>query len=247
MGGYHTFAAYYDGLTDNVAYQQYAEKILQFLRSNGVEGGLLLDLACGTGNMSLPMARAGYDVIGVDASPEMLSAASEKAYDAEADILFLCQKMQKLDLYGTIDAAICTLDGINHLTSSEDVQTVFERVSLFMNPNGIFIFDVNTPFKHEQVLADNTFVYENEDVYCVWQNELEAQTCTVKIDLDFFIKDGQTYSRVSESFSERAYDENEISSMLSSAGFDVLAKYDGETFQTPSRASQRVIYIAKKV
>lgn len=133
------------------------------------------------------MALKGIDVYGIDASAEMLSEAMQKSSEKGLNILYLKQKMQNLNLYGTIDTCICTLDSINHITKEEDVTKAFERVAFFMDKDGLFVFDVNTVYKHEQVLANNTFVYETDKVFCVWQNTLR-ENCVTDIDLDFLKK-----------------------------------------------------------
>lgn len=247
MGGYGSFSDFYDILTENVNYPQRAQYIADLLTANGIEGGILLDLACGTGKLSTEMAKRGFEVIGVDASGDMLSIAMNNAYESGVNILFLCQRMQELDLYGTINACVCTLDSINHLTQAADVQAAFDKVSLFTEPGGVFVFDVNTPFKHREILADNTFVYDMDGVYCVWQNTLDRDTDTVQIDLDIFeeIEDG-VYERIQEGFCERAYEINELEAMLDKAGFEVINIYDELTNQPPRADSQRVFIVARK-
>lgn len=247
MSGYAEFSGVYDVLTQNVDYPQRADYIADLLSRNGVTGGILLDLACGTGTLSVEMAKKGFEVIGVDASGEMLSIAMNNAYEAEQNILFLCQQMQNLDLYGTINCAICTLDSINHLTKKPDVQAAFDKVSLFMEKDGIFVFDVNTPYKHREILADNSFVYEADGVYCVWQNTLDPETDTVTIDLDIFEEiEPDVYERTQESFCERAYGINELEAMLAKAGFETVAVYDELTYSAPQKNSQRVFITARK-
>ena len=176
-----------------------------------------------------------------------VSIAMNNAYEAEQNILFLCQQMQNLDLYGTINCAICTLDSINHLTEKQDVQAAFDKVSLFMEKDGIFVFDVNTPYKHREILADNSFVYEADGVYCVWQNTLDPGTDTVTIDLDIFEEiEPDVYERTQESFCERAYGINELEAMLTKAGFETVAVYDELTYSAPQENSQRVFITARK-
>ena len=247
MSGYSFFSSVYDTLTENVNYAARADYIADLLADNGIKGGILLDLACGTGTLSIEMADKGFEVIGVDSSADMLSVAMNNAYESEKNILFLCQQMQQLDLYGTINAAICTLDSINHLTDPADVQKTFDKVSLFTEPGGIFIFDINTVYKHREVLADNTFVYDTDDVYCVWQNSLDKETDTVQIDLDIFeqLEDG-VYERMQESFCERAYPLPLIKEMLYKAGFETVAVYDELSREEPKETSERLFVIARK-
>lgn len=164
MSGYSVFAQYYDELTRNVRYAERAEYFLALLKRLEHAPGLTLDLACGTGSLTLELFCRGVDIYGVDASVAMLSQAREKCMNVGADILFLCQKMQSIDLYGTVDTVICSLDSINHLKDEQEVQQVFSKVSFFMNPGGVFLFDLNTLYKHEMVLGNNVFVYDMENV-----------------------------------------------------------------------------------
>ena len=205
--------------------------------------GITLDLACGTGSLTRELKKSGVDVYGIDASAEMLSEAMMKTSEAGLDILYLRQKMQNIDLYGTIDTCVCTLDSINHLTNPEDVEITFDRVALFMDKDGLFIFDVNTIYKHREILANNTFVYEEEKVFWVWQNTLEDDDI-VKIELDFFEEENGVYYRSSESFCERAYSDKFIRQALEKAGFEVKAVYGDLTFDKPCDTEQRVIYVA---
>ncbi len=246
MDSYCDFADFYDSLTLNVDYRKRADYILEIFKRLNHNMGLTLDLACGTGNLTVELAKSGVDVYGIDGSENMLSQAMNKSAMLGVNILFLCQQMQDIDLYGTIDTCVCTLDSINHLTIPKDVQKTFDRVSLFMNKGGYFLFDVNTIYKHQNVLGNNTFVYDTDDVYCVWQNSLKENNI-VEIDLDFFIPDNDAYVRTGESFEERAYSHNEITEMLAKAKFEVVGCYGDMTFEAPKEDEQRVIYVAKKL
>ena len=157
---YSYFACVYDLLTENVEYSRRADYICSLLSENGINGGLLLDVACGTGSLCVELSKRGFDVTGIDISGEMLCEAQNKMYESGENILFLRQDMRSLDLYGTVDCAVCTLDSLNHLTSEEDLLRAFKSISLFLEDGGIFIFDMNTPYKHREILADNSFVYE---------------------------------------------------------------------------------------
>lgn len=246
METYSVFAQYYDKLTANVEYPKRADYLIELMSSLGHEPGLVLDLACGTGTLTLELHRRGLDIYGVDASVEMLSEAREKCAAAGADILFLCQKMQNLDLYGTVDTVICTLDSINHLKNRGEVSKVFDKVSFFMNPGGRFIFDINTLYKHEKVLGNNTFVYDMEQVYCVWQNRYQRNQGRVDISLDFFEKEGKLYRRSAEHFSECAYPVEDILGLLGKSGFGNIIVYDEMSFQEPNTHSQRLMIAAQK-
>ncbi len=247
MSGYSAFARYYDDLTANIDYGKrgrYFDEIIKKFKQT--EGTILLDLACGTGSISEVMAELGYDVIGVDNSDEMLGTALDKKFDSGHNIQYLCQDMRKLDMFGTIDIAICALDSINHLSSLSDVKKVFENVAFFSELNGLFIFDVNTTYKHRHILANNTFTYETDNVYCIWENTLVPETDEVKIDLEFFEREENgLYSRSSESFSEKAYSEEDIERLLKESGFELLGKYGDDSFSAPVEDTQRIVYAAR--
>ena len=248
MLSYSYFADFYDELTQNVNYEEEAHYILKLAERYRHNMGITLDLACGTGTLTIMLKKLGVDIYGIDASAEMLSEAQEKAIEnGIRGMLFLRQKMQSIDLYGTIDTCICTLDSINHITDIEDVQKTFSRVSFFMNPQALFIFDVNTVYKHQQILADNTFVYDTENVYCVWQNEY-AGDGRVNIALDFFERqpDG-SYLRDCEDFCEVAYSIEETKKMLAQAGLKVVAAYDDMTLEPPKGNSQRIVFVTAKL
>ena len=245
MRSYSVFAQYYDELTSNVEYPKRAEYLLELMERLGHAPGLTLDLACGTGSLTLELYKRGVDIYGIDSSVEMLSEARTKCAEAGADILFLCQNMLSIDLYGTVDTALCTLDSLNHLKNGEELQRVFEKVSFFMNPGGYFLFDMNTLYKHQVVLGDETYVYDMDHVYCVWQNRCHAGG-KVDIQLDFFEPEGGLYARSTERFSERAYPVEEVLERLSKAGFGEVQVFDELTFNPPREDSQRLVFAAKK-
>ncbi len=247
--GYSVFARYYDSLTANIDYIKRAHYFHDIISSfKSTEGSILLDLACGTGSISEEMAKIGYDVIGVDYSDEMLGIALDKKFDSGLNIQYLCQDMRRLDLYGSMDVTICALDSINHLNNISDVKKVFKNVALFSEPNGLFIFDINTLYKHRNILANNTFTYETDKVFCVWENTLVSETNEVKMNLEFFeLEDNGLYSRSSDSFSEKAYSEESIEKLLEECGFELLAKFGDDTFSPPACNSQRIVYAARCV
>ncbi len=245
---YGIFSSVYDILTENVDYEKIAHKIRSLLRENHVDGGLLLDLGCGTGTLSFLLENEGYDVIGVDASEDMLAVANEKKFEDKSSAMFLCQKAEELDLYGTIDCAVSCLDTVNHIDTLKNVENAIARVSLFMNMGGIFIFDMNTPYKHESVLGNNTFIYDMDDVYCAWQNTYDHSTKSTTIDLDFFIKneDDESYERYSESFCEYSYSVEAVEGFLRNSGFEILGMYDDYSDNPVTDKTERITFVAKK-
>jgi ubiquinone/menaquinone biosynthesis C-methylase UbiE len=194
------------------------------------------------------LEKNGYDVIGVDASEDMLSVANEKKYDEESSALFLCQKAEELDLFGTIQCAVSSLDTFNHIGSIEKIEKAISLVSLFMDMNGIFIFDMNTPYKHKKVLGNNTFVYDMDEVYCVWQNSYDEDSERTDIDLDFFIKneENEDYERYSESFSEYIYTSESIIDIIKKCGFTLLGTTDDYSSNPISDTTERITFICKK-
>lgn len=243
---YDDFSHYYDLLTDNVEYKKRADYFCRLLSMCGINEGILLDLGCGTGNMSFEMAEKGFDVIGVDSSIGMLNVAQQKMFESGRHILLLNQKMQEIDLYGTIDCAVCVLDGINHLDGASDVKKTFEKVSLFMNKGGAFAFDVNTIHKHKNILGDNAFVFEPDGVFCAWQNNYNPEDNSVEISLDFFEEEDGVYYRASENFTEKAYDLNDIKLWLEESGFEVVGIFDDMTTEDVKSDSERAVFLARK-
>lgn len=243
---YSYFAEYYDKLTENVNYREKADYLTELFRRHGHEWGTTLDLACGTGSLTLELKKRGVDIFGADASEDMLAEAQMKAFDEELQILFLCQKMQYLDLYGGIDTCICTLDSVNHITSKRELAAAFGRVSTFLRDDGLFVFDANTVYKHREILGDNCYIYDTDKVFCAWQNNYNAKNNKVIITLDFFEPNGKGYTRTSEQFAERAYTREEMGEMLDSAGLEIVEVYDDMSFDPPCEITQREIYVVRK-
>ena len=244
---YDIFSQYYDILTGNVGYEERADYYCSLFSLCGIKKGILLDLACGTGNMSVCFSGRGFEVIGVDSSVGMLSAARQKSMQQGLDILYLCQDMRSLDLYGTVDAAVCALDGLNHLPDEKSVRKAVAGVSLFMNDGGAFVFDVNTVYKHREILGNNSFIYDCDEVFCAWQNCYDEKENRVDISLDFFAEneDG-SYERSFEQLSERAYALEDIKLWLEDAGFEVMGIYDDMTNEPASESSERAVFLSKK-
>ena len=243
---YDNFSRFYDLLTDNVEYEKRADYFCRLLSLCGIKDGIMLDLASGTGSISVEMAKRGFDVIGVDSSIGMLNAARKKAYESGEQILLLNQSMDDIDLFGTVDCAVCVLDSVNHLADEKNVKRTFEKVSLFMNPGGAFAFDVNTLYKHKNVLADNAFVYDLDELYCVWQNNFNEADGSVDISLDFFEEEDGVYYRSCESFTEKAYDLADIEKWLAESGFEVIGIFDDMTTEKAHPETERAVFLAKK-
>lgn len=243
---YGDFAEIYDRLQD-IDYDSFVEYYERIFEKIGIEPQLVLDLACGTGNITLPMAEKGYDMIGVDLSEEMLGIASDKAREDNLDILFLNQDMTEFELYGTVDAAVCALDGVNYLTEDGDVYKLMALIKNYLNPDGIFIFDINSEYKLKTVLGDNTFVYDEEDVYCVWSNSYDDAERICSFTLDFFkmTEDG-LYERFEEYQEERAYSIDELKSAAEEAGLEVVGVFDDRSFDAPLDTSERIFIVLKK-
>lgn len=245
MSGYGVFAGVYDLLTENIPYDEIAEyyhgKILRFRTG---EGNFLLDAGCGTGKLTARMAALGYDVIGADASPDMLCIAQSKPHEG---VSYICQSMTELELYGQADVIISTLDSVNHLESKEQIGEFFRRAALNLRCGGLLLFDVNTIYKHREILSDNIFIYDVEGVYCVWQNSFSESDNGVDIELDIFSeREDGAYERDFESFREIALSAEEISDMLKSSGFEVVDISEYLTGNTPAETSEKLMFTARK-
>ena len=239
---YNYFADRYDELTENIDYEAGSEYISGFLNEYGIsENSALLDLACGTGTMSMLMKSRGYEVVGIDLSDEMLSVADHKA---QGSIPFIKASMQDFRLPDPVDACICCMDSLNHLEAIGDVESTFKCVNASLRDGGLFIFDVNTVYKHNEVLADNSFIFDEEDYFLAWDNELLEEN-RVRIMLDFFVFNGKNYDRYSEEFIETAYSEACLKSALEPY-FEVLGVYDELTKEPPKADSQRIYFVCRK-
>ena len=242
MSAYEALAASYDALTYDIPY----EKILQFwetlLKRYRLRPETVLDLACGTGSLSVLLAEHGYRVIGVDLSEEMLAVADEKcSHLAENRPFFVCQPMQRLRLPEQVDSVICALDSLNYVTRPADVQKTFRRVHDALTPGGLFLFDINSPYKLEG-LAGQTFLDETEDTYCVWRTEYHRGLCTYYMDLFRRRGDG-AWRRSAEVHRQRAYSVEELTAWLAAAGFGDVRVYGDMRMRRP-RADEQRVYIS---
>lgn len=247
MGIYGRFAEVYDRLMSDVDYRVRTAYLLKLFGMFGKKPSLLLDLACGTGGFSNEFALKGIEVIGVDASEEMLAVAGENSARLATDVLFLCQRAEELDLYGTVDGAVCCMDSLNHITDIKKLKLALKRVALFLEVGGLFIFDVNTVYKHREILGDNIFVIDEDDVYCVWQNTFNQKELTTDISLDFFVKSGDTYERFCEDFSERAYTDSQLREIIEECGFEIEAVLEDMSLNPPKDDCERTVWVLRKM
>ena len=248
MSSYDFLAGCYDRLTYDVDYSAWADYIEKHFAKTPLPGRTVLDLACGTGSLTRELALRGYEMIGADQSPEMLAEAAEKNRGVSPiEPIFLCQPMEKLDLYGTIDACVCCLDSVNYVTRPQKLQKAFERVHLFLMPGGLFLFDVNTPEKLAG-LDGQVFLDETEDAYCVWRAEFSRRSHICSYFMDIFRLDQATgqWERGEELHQERAYGLEELAAMLERAGFRDIKTFGGLTMRPPKAGEPRVFFTARK-
>ena len=241
---YVGFSYIYDKLIGQ-DYNKWADYIEGIFEKNGVSPSLILDLACGTGSLCCVLAGRGYDMIGVDISADMLSVAAEKAARQNLDIRFLCQSMTEFELYGTVDAVISTLDAVNYLTDPADLVKTFKLVKNYLNPGGLFIFDINTRYKLENILGSNTFVFDEDDVFYTWENEYDRKKHISTLYFTFFTRENGKYRRIDETHIQRAYNYEEITAALEEAGLTLAGMYGLFGFEQPKQDCEKAVFIAK--
>ena len=219
MSAYGPLARWYDGLTRDVPYGLFADFYEKLLHREGKSHLTLLDLCCGTGNLTLLLAERGHELIGTDLSPEMLSVAAGKAEGSPCAVkpVFLCQAAEELDLYGTVEGACSCLDAMNYI-HPEDMDEVIRRLHLFIEPGGVFAFDIHSP-EHLRELDGGTFVDEGEDMLCLWRGEFDREENALFYGMDIFLREGRLWRRQTEEHVEYAHDPDWLSSRLVSAGF----------------------------
>ena len=256
--GYNAIAFVYDRLNAEIDYSAWADFVERcFDRYLSARPSLVLDLACGTGSMTLALAQRGYDMIGVDGSADMLSVAYTRAAELPHSVLFLLQDMRSFELYGTVGAVTCCLDSVNYLLREQDVRDCFACVHNYLDPDGLFLFDVNTPYKFEHIYSDLAYVLEDDvpdenstehthAVYCGWQNHYDEQSGICDFDLSLFEEneDG-SYTRADEHQQERCYDRATLERLLADCGFEVLGVFGDYQFSEPTATTPRW-YIAAR-
>jgi ubiquinone/menaquinone biosynthesis C-methylase UbiE len=243
---YNSFAQVYDLMMDNVPYEQWVHHIETLFLKHGCEPRLIADLGCGTGTMTVELAQKGYEMTGIDLSTQMLQIAKEKARAADVDVLFLNQDMTELDLYGTMDAMISTCDALNYIDSEAALCEIFKRVNLFLEPKGLFIFDMNTIYKFKELLGSHTFAETYEDSAYIWENYFDEDEGVNEYQVTLFIKEKDNYERYEEIHYEYAYTVDKILGLLNEANLVVEGVYDAEELGPIHAKSERVFFVARE-
>ena len=245
MDAYHNLAVSYDRLTSDVDYEATVDFYYEILKQEGLSPRTAVDLACGTGSVTAILAKKGLQVIGVDMSEEMLTVASQKAGEEGLMPWFICQSLQRLRLPRAVDMAVCALDSLDYITDPADCKEAIRRVYKYLNPGGIFIFDVNTPEKL-RAMDGQVFLDEDDDVYCVWRGEFDEETNICSYGMDLFQRKGNLWERSFEEHCEYAYSAEELVSYLKAAGFTHIRVYGDRRMEAPAAGEQRIYIKARK-
>lgn len=246
MEAYSEFAGVYDMFMDNVPYKEWTEYLTGLLKEYGVESGILLDLGCGTGNVTELLAAEGYDMIGVDNSDEMLNIAIKKREKSGHDILYLNQDMREFELYGTVKAIISICDSMNYITDEEDLLEVFRLVNNYLDPQGIFIFDMNTIYKYKSI-GDSVIAENREEGSFIWENTYYEEEQINEYDLTLFIKDGHNkYDKYCENHIQRAYTLDRVKEIIEESGMEYVISYDAFTRLPVEENCERMYVIARE-
>lgn len=245
MDAYHALAKSYDRLTNDVDYEATVAFYLEILKREDLHPRTAVDLACGTGSVTAILARMGIDTIGVDMSEEMLTEAMMKVSDMAHPPRFVCQKLQQLQLPRGVDLAVCALDSLDYITDPNDCAEAIRRTYKALNPGGIFIFDVNTPEKL-RAMDGQVFLDEDDDVYCVWRGEFDAESNICSYGMDLFQRQGNVWHRSFEEHREYAYSQEQLTQYLKAAGFTHIRVYADRRLEAPGEGEQRIYFKARK-
>lgn len=248
MEAYTSFAQVYDLFMDNVPYEEWCEYIKSLLEEYEITDGLVLDLGCGTGKLTRLLEDAGYDMIGIDYSEEMLEIAREHQEEREgSNILYLLQDMREFELYGTVRAVVSICDSMNYITEEEDLLQVFRLVNNYLDPKGLFIFDLNTVYKYKELLGETTISENREEGSFIWDNYYDEEEQINEYDLTLFIKEKENlYRKYEETHFQRAYSLEKVKELLEKAGMEFVAAYDAFTRDAVKEDSERIYVIAKE-
>lgn len=236
---YNEFSKYYDSLI-GIDYNRFVEYYKSIFKKYSVYPKLIADLGCGTGTLTDLMHKQGFDMIGIDSSPEMLDIAKNK----NQDILFINQDMTQFELYGTVDVIYSSLDCINYIHDKNLVKKLFSLVNNYLNYGGLYIFDISSFYKLSVILGNNTFVYDEDDIFYTWENYFEDDLLTM--NLTFFEKCGNLYKRFNEDQVQRAYRVPDIVQLASDSGLEILGVFDEFTFNEPSEKSERIFFVLRR-
>ena len=244
MKEYTDFANVYDMFMDNVPYEEWGYYIVNTLKDYNIDNWIILDLGCGTGKITKFLSQNGYDMIGIDNSFDMLNIAMNSK-DGE-DILYLCQDMREFELYGTVRAVISVCDSLNYITDKEDLVTVFKLVNNYLDPNGLFIFDINSVYKYEKILSDNTFAENRDEASFIWENYYSREDMINEYMLTLFVKNGEMYEKFEETHYQKAYELDEIIEIIRIAGMEYLGSYEAFTKEQVKNDTERIFVICKE-
>ena len=249
MEAYTGFAQVYDQFMEDVPYEDWLNIIHTHLKNEAIEDGLILDLGCGTGTMTRLLADQGYDMIGIDGSEEMLMEARAAEYETDRSrpILYLCQDMREFELYGTVRAIVSICDCMNYMLTKEDLTTVFRLANNYLDPGGIFLFDMNTPYKFREVMGNRTIAENGEGASFIWDNYYDAQTGRNEYDLTLFIEqENGLYERVEEVHEQQGYEIHEVKTCAERAGMEFVTVFDAVTLSEPTDQSERLFYLFRE-
>ena len=247
MEAYTSFAQVYDLFQDNIPYGEWADYLKSLLNEYGVKDGLVLDLGCGTGSITELLAKAGYDMIGVDNSEDMLEIAMDKRSRSGLDILHLLQDMREFELYGTVKAAVSICDSMNYILEKEDLVQVFKLVNNYLDPGGLFIFDMNTIHKYRDVIGDTTIAEDREDGSFIWENSYDRENALNVYELALFLpREDGLYEKCEEEHVQKAYSIEAIKAMIVKAGMELVAVYDAYTHNPGDENCERLTFVARE-
>lgn len=247
MDAYTSFAAVYDTFMDNIPYEEWCDYLCGLLKEYGVLDGLVLDLGCGTGTLTELLSQRGYDMIGIDNAEDMLFIAMEKKIETGHDILYLLQDMREFELYGTVKAVVSICDSMNYILEYEELVSVFRLVNNYLDPEGVFIFDMNTVYKYQELLGESTIAENREDCSFIWDNSFDSETMVNEYDLALFIgEENGLYRKYEETHYQRAYSISEVRQALEEAGMEFVAVYDAFSRNAPGPESERIYFIARE-
>ena len=243
---YGEFAKIYDELiNEDRNYDEMVDCILRICNENNIEFNDYLDIACGTGNVTVRIAKHFKNIYGVDLSEDMLREAFDKLKSERIKGKIICQDMTELSLNRKFDLITSVLDSTNYVTDIEGLKNYFKGVYEHLKDDGLFIFDVNSYYKLSEILGNNIYTYSEEDVFYTWENVFEDDL--LSMFLTFFVKKGELYERFEEEHLERAYKESQLESILEELDFKLINKFDGYSNDNVQANSERIVYVVKKI